>query len=150
MCVVVGNELFIASSFARFARLATSPSFACVSNLAPDSSLCRAAAPRFASASAAVPQLRPFQLLHSDCVRCSPLTATSSLRLLPDCVRFGCCSPIAIASTAAPRLRPLQLLLPDRFRFDCCSLPSACSPSCSGRFQAQCSRTFFAEFEVQV
>ena len=108
-----------------------------------------------------LPDLRPLQLLHSDCVRSSPLASASSLQLLPDCVRFrcrspiaiaapqlcplqlllpdhvrfNCCSPIASASTAAPRLRPLQLLLPDRVHFDCCSLPSACSPSCSGRFQ---------------
>ena len=36
----------------------------------------------------------------------------------PDCVRFRCCSPIASVSAAAPRLRPLQLLLPD---WVCCS-----------------------------
>ena len=91
----------------------------------PDSSLCRVL----------LPDLHPLQLLLPDCVRCSPLASASSLQLLPDCIRFGCCSAIAIASTAAPRLCPLQLLLPDHVRFDCCSLPSACSPSCSGRFQ---------------
>ena len=63
-----------------------------------DSSLCGAAAP----------QLRPLQLL------------------LPDCVRFNRCSPIASASAAAPR----QLFW---------KIPA----------HAQCSRTFFAEFEVQ-
>ena len=96
------------SSFARFARSATSPLFAYTSNTAPDSSLCRAAAP----------QLRPLQLL------------------FPNCVCFSCCSPIASASTAAPRLRPLQLQLPDCIRFNCCSpIASACSLTCSGRFQ---------------
>ena len=101
------STIVITSSFTRFARSATSPSFTYVSNLVLDSSLCRAAAP----------QLRPLQLL------------------LPDCICFSCCSPIASASTAAPRLRPLQLLLsicvrfgccsPDCVRFDCCS-PIAC------------------------
>ena len=33
----------------------------------------------------------------------------------------SCCSPIAYASAAAPRLRTLQLLLPDCVRFSCCS-----------------------------
>ena len=65
-----------------------------------------------ASASAAAPRLRPFQLLLATCVCfscCSPLASASAAA--PDCVRFGCCSPIASASTTAPRLRPLQLLL---------------------------------------
>ena len=106
----------------------------------PDSSLSRAAAPR----------LHPLQLLlparlHRSvstaaelpaCIRfscCSPLASASAAAL--DCVRFNCFriasasaaaspiqffSPIASASTAAPRLRPLRLLLP---------------ASCSGRFQ---------------
>ena len=118
-----------------FARFATPPTFACMSNPALDSSLCRAAAPRFASASAAAPQLRPLQMLHSDCVRfscCSPLVSASSLQLLhpfrlllPDCNRFNSSSLTASASTAAPRSRPLRLLLPS----------IRCSPSCSGRFQ---------------
>ena len=123
------------SSFARFARSATSPSFAYLSNLVPDSSLCRAAAPR----------LRPLQLLLAACVRfesaaapgpdcirfncCSPgrPVCVRFQLLLPDCARFSCCCcmhtchlrphqllfPIASASAAAPRLRPLRLLLPD-------------------------------------
>ena len=78
-------------------------------------------------------QLLPsLQLLLPTCVRfscCSPLASASvaapwlrPLRLLlPDCVRFNCCSPIASASTAAQRLSPLQLLLPDCVRFSCCS-----------------------------
>ena len=91
-----------------FARSATSPSYAYVSNPAPDSSLCRAAGPR----------LHPLQLL------------------FPDCVRFGCWSPIASASTAGPRLRLLQLQLPDCICFDCCSpIASASSLTCSERFQ---------------
>ena len=68
------------------------------------------------SASIAASQLRPFQLLS-------------------DCIRFGCCSPIASVSTAL-RLHPLLLLLPDCICFNRCSpIASTCSPSCSGRFQ---------------
>ena len=103
----------------------------------PDSSLCRAAAPRLrplqlllptrlhrsVSTAAELPacirfsccsRLRPFQLL-PDCVLfgCSSLIASTST-LLPDGVRFVCFSPIASASTAAPRLRRLRL----------CSLPA--------------------------
>ena len=41
-----------------------------------------------------------------------------SLQLsLPDCVRFSCCSPIASALAAAPRLHPLQLSFPDCAHF---------------------------------
>ena len=142
---------YYTSTFARFTRSATSPSFAYVSNPAPDSSLCRAGAPRLL---AAAPQL---WVLLAACVRfscCSPIASASAaacsliasasavapqLRLLLVAwVRFSCCSPIASASTAAPGLRPLQLLLPDCIRFDCC-FPT----------HAQCSRTFFTEFEVQ-
>ena len=72
---------------------ATSPSFAYISNPAPDSSLHRAVAP----------QLRPLQLQ------------------LPNCVHFSCCSPNASDSATAPRLRLLQLQLPDCSRFSCCS-----------------------------
>ena len=82
---------------------------------------------RLASASAAARRLRPLQLhaafncqLLPDCVCfgcCSPMVSASTLP--PDVVRFVCCSPIATASAAAPRLRPLRLLLP---------------ASCSGRF----------------
>ena len=119
-------QFICTSSFAHFARSATSPSFAYVSNLAPDNSLCRAAAPR----------LRPLQLLLPDCVRfsfCSSLTIASTsaaaprLRplqlLLPNCICFNCCSQIASASAAARhlQLRPLQLLLPNCICFNCCS-----------------------------
>ena len=133
------------SSFARFARSATSPSFAYVSNPAPDSSLCRAAAP----------QLRSFSC-------CSPIASIRFKLLFPVSVRFSCCpctdcvpsaaarhlrslqllfpdfnsSPIASASAAAPQLRPLQLPLPDCVRFNCSPpIASACSLPCSGRFQ---------------
>ena len=70
-------------------------SFTYVSNLVPDSSQCRAAAPRlhrsastvtcspFGSASAAAPRVRPLQLL------------------FPDCFRFSCCSTIACTLAAA-------------------------------------------------
>ena len=116
-----------------------------MSNPAPDSSQCRAAAPRFTSTSAAAPRLHLLQLLHSDCVRfscCSPLASASSLQLLPDCICFSCCtliastsaaarrlhplqafncSPIASASATAPRLRLLPLLLPDCVCFNGCS-----------------------------
>ena len=129
----VQHTLYYTSSFARFARSATSPSFAYVSNPVPDSSLCRAAAPRaiasirfncsgpacirfsccspLASASAAARRLRPLQLLLS----IASVSTASRLRplrlLLPDCVRFN----------SAPRWRPLRLLLPDCVRFNCCS-----------------------------
>ena len=78
-----------------FARSATSPSFAYMSNPAPDNSLCRAAAPR----------LRPLQLLLHDCINLPQLLATPvnlhPLRLLPAaCVCFSCCS--AIASARSP------------------------------------------------
>ena len=95
------------------------------------------------------PRLRPLQLLHrsaSNCCSPYPSTSAAARRLRPliryscsllllDCVRFGCSSPIASESTAAPRLRLLQLQLPDCIRFDCCSpIASACSLTCSGRF----------------
>ena len=148
--------LCITSSFARFASLVTCPSFAYVSNPAPDSSLCRAVAP---SASAAAPRLCPLQLLLPDCIRfscCSPIVSASAAAprlhplqlLLPDCIRFSCCSPIVSASAAAPRLHllqlllpncidllqlllpqlhPLQLLFPNCVRFSCCSLIASAS-----------------------
>ena len=54
-------------------------------------------------------------------------------------MRFGCCSPIASASTAAPRLRPLVCCSPIAstcVRFDDCSpIATASSLTCSGRFQ---------------
>ena len=100
MCPVsscINIIIICTSSFARFARSATSPSFAYVSNPAPDSSLCRAAAPRLCSFSCCSPiVLFPV-----------PSAAARHLRslqlLLPD---FNS-SPIASASAAAPRLRPL-------------------------------------------
>ena len=145
------------SSFAHFTRSATSPSFAYVSNQVPDSSLCRAAAPRLrplqlllparlhrsVSTAAELPAcihfsccylLRLLQLL-PDCVHfgcCSPVA--SALTLLPDGVRFICCSPTASASTAAPRWHPLRLLLPDGVRFHCCS-PIASTSAAAPRWR---------------
>ena len=115
------------------------PLFSCCSPLLPDCSCCSP----LASASAAAPDCvhfncSPFRLLLPDCVCfncCSPIASTLQL-LLPDCVRFDCCSPIASASTAAPRLHA-----------------SACSPSWIPvrvlYARAQCSRSFFAEFEIR-
>ena len=113
----VPSQVITTSSFARFARSATSPSFAYVSNLVPDSSLYRAA----------TPQLRPLQLLLPDCIDLLQL-------LLLVCVRFNCFSLIASTSTA-PRLHPLQLLLPLIVSTSVAAPrlhASACSPSCSG------------------
>ena len=128
----------VCKSVISFARLATSPSFAYVSNPAQDSSLQSCCSP-IASTSAAAPLLHPtaapclhpLQLLFPDCFCfhcCSPIASISAAAprlcllqlLLPDCVHFSCCSPIVSASTA-PQMRPLQLLLPDCVRFNCCS-----------------------------
>ena len=111
---------------------ATSPSFTYVSNLAPNSSLCRAAAPRLCPLQLLLRDcIDPLQLLLPICVRFSSPIAAAARHLCPlqlllaTCVRFSCCSPIASTSAAAPRLRPLQLL-PDCVRFSCCSpIPSA-------------------------
>ena len=134
VCIIL--DIYYTSSFARFARSATSPSFVYVSNPVPDSSLCRAAAPRLHPLqlllparlhrsvqlllrsdpglhplSAAARRLRLLQLLLST----ASVSTASRLRplrlLLPDCVRFN----------SAPGWRPLRLLLPDCVRFNCCS-----------------------------
>ena len=109
----------ITSSFARFTRSATSPSFACVSNPAPDSSLYRAAAP-------------------PDCVRfsCCSRRDCRSIAAALDCVCFN------HSDLAASWLRPVRLLLPDCVHFGCCSPPAYSS-------HVHYSRTFYAEFEVQ-
>ena len=119
--------------------------FHCCSQFASASSCCSP----IAHASAAARRLRPLQLL------------------LPIASASAATPPIASASTAAPRLRPLQLLLarlrplqlllPDCVRFNCCSPASTAAPRLhtSAAFwipphaRVQCSRTFFAEFEVQ-
>ena len=112
-----------------FAHSVTSPSFAYMCNPAPDSSLCRAVAPRLCPLQLLLPDcIDPLQLLLPDCI--DPLQL-----LLPDCVRFMRsaaarrlrllqlllpdfnCSPIS----TAPRLCPFRLLFPDRVRFGCCS-----------------------------
>ena len=103
--------IIITCSFTGFALSATSPSFTYVSNQVPESSQCRAAAP----------QLRLLQLLLPDCIHLCPLLHLRLLQLLfATCIRFSCCSTIASASTAAPRLCPFKLLLPDCVRFNCC------------------------------
>ena len=129
--------------FARFARSATSPSFTYVSNPAPDSSLCRAAAPELRPLS---PRLRPLQLLLAACVRFESAAAPWH-----DCIRFNCCSPFASASSCCYPIASASAAAPDRVRFGCCSPiasastaaprlhASACSPSW---IPAQCSRTF--------
>ena len=74
---------------------------------------------------------------------CFPIASALQL-LLPDFVHplRDCCSPFPSDTAAAPLLRPLQLLFPDFnsspdcVRFDCCfPIASACSLTCSGRFQ---------------
>ena len=165
MQLSLGAQILLSTNMywqvASFAHSATFPWFAYVSNLVPDSSLCRAAAPRLhRSASTAAPCLGLLQLLLPECIcfSCwSPFRSASAAApqvrplqlLLPDWVCFSCCSPIESASAAAPRLSLLQLLLPGCVCFSCCSGPrlscvrfnccspiaSACSPSCSGRFQ---------------
>ena len=129
-----------------FARSATSPSFAYVSNPVPDSYLSvQSCCSLIASASAAVP--RVIASIRFNCHAAK----------LPACIRFSCCSPLAFASAAAldcqlhcfpiasalataPQLHPLQLcspmasassaaprlqlLLPDCVRFGCCSPPA--------------------------
>ena len=69
------------------------------------------------------------ELLLPDWVRfccCSPIASICFncyfQLLLPDCIRFRCCSLIVSASAAAHRLHPLQLLLPDCIRFNCSRL----------------------------
>ena len=79
-----------------------------MSDPAPDSALCRAAAPR----------LHPLQLLLPDGI--DPLQLHAP--------------PLASTSAAAPRLHPLQLLLVAYVRFSCCSLIT--SPSTAPRLRA--------------
>ena len=127
----------------------------------PDSSLCRAATPRLHPLQLLLPDcIDPLQLLIPICVHfscCSPIASASAAAhhfcplqlLLSNCIRFNC-SPIASASAAAPRLRPLQLPLPDCIHFDCCS-PIASQLlfwKIPAHTRAQCSLTFFVEFEV--
>ena len=116
--------------------LRSSPSFAYVHNLAPDSSLCRLqSCSPIASASAAARRLRPLQLLLPGPIAASASTAAPPLPPLPaaaprlcplhlllvTCIRFSCCS----------RSHPLRLLLPDCVRFNCCSPDYVCFDCCS-------------------
>ena len=74
-----------------------------MSNPAPDSSLYRAADPR----------LHLLQLLLPNCIDLLELLLPVCVcfqLLLPVCVCFSCCSPLASASTAAPRLHPPAVL----------------------------------------
>ena len=135
-----------------------------VSNPAPDSSLCRAAAPRLcplappiASASAAARRLRLLRISCCSMARLHPLQLLLPVcirfqLLLPDCARFSCCCMLiaCVRFSCCSRSHPLWLLqlLPNCVRFDCCS------PIAYIRLQPQLdsspsSRTFFAEFEVQ-
>ena len=137
-----------------------------VRNPVPNSSLCRAAAPRLRRLQLLLPARLPRSASISaelpSCIRfscCSPLASTSAaaldcvrtpFQLLPDCIRFGCCSPIAsasnllptmaFASSAAPRLRPFQLLLPDCVRFNC--FPIASPSAARLLLPASCSGRF--------
>ena len=139
-----------------------------VRNPAPDSSLKSCFSP-IASASAAARHLRPLQLLLPGPIAASASTAAPRLppppaaapRIAPTSAaarRFHdqLLLPISSASTATPRLHPLQLLLPDCVRFNCCSPDCVCFNCCSpiaywipAHARAQYSQTFFAEFEVQ-
>ena len=87
-----------------FARSATSPSFAYVSNPVPDSSLCRAAAPRLQSCCSPRDCVDPFQLLLS-----SRLASASAAAL--NCVRPTASRLRPTSVSTASRLRPLRLLL---------------------------------------
>ena len=127
-----------------------------VRNPVPDSSLCRAAAPR----------LRLLQLLLPARL---PRSASISAEL-PSCIRFSCCSPrdcldllqfllssrLASASAAARRLRPLQLLLSiasvstasrlhPLWLLGCCSPPAVLEDSSHVHY----SRTLYAELAVK-
>ena len=62
-----------------------------------------------------LPLLLPFASASSCCSSIAP--ASAAARRFNDQLLL----PIASASTATPRLRPLQLLLPDCVRFNCCS-----------------------------
>ena len=68
-----------------------------------------------------------------DCVRFGYFFLVAVARSLCPLIRYSCSqSPIS----TAPRLCPLWLLLPDCIHFDCYTpIASACSLTCSGRFQ---------------
>ena len=91
---------------------------------------------KLTAASAAACCLRQLQPLLAACVCFSCCSQLRLFQLLPDCVRFGCCSP-------------------DGVRFNCCFLIASHSTAAPHQLfwkipaHAQCSQTFFAEFEVQ-
>ena len=84
---------------------------------------------RLASAFSCCSPLASASAAALDCVRfnCFPIASASAAapRLRP----LQLCSPMASASSAAPRLRSLQLLLPDCVRFGCCSPPAVLEDS---------------------
>ena len=148
-CFVINSTMQICLYIYIYIQVASlaqllSPRWPTVSNPAPDSSLCRAAAPRLHPLAS---RLRPLQLLLAAYVRFESAAAPG-----PDCIRFNCCSqfasascsccsPIALASAAAAcsplashfsccsRSRPLRLLLPDCVRFGCCSPIALAAPA---------------------
>ena len=74
--------------------------------------------PLFAYVSNSAPDSSLSELLLPDCVRfscCSPIAS----------IHFDCCSPFASASAAARHLCLVQLLLPDCVRFNCSPIASA-------------------------
>ena len=86
---------------------------------------------RLASASAAFRRLRPLQLLLSIAVNWFPIASASAAAprmptLLPDGVRFVCCSPIASASAAAPRRSCSR-----RFQHDVSNIQIRASADCA-------------------
>ena len=69
---------------------------------------------------------RRTELLLPDCVRFNCCSHLRPLQLLlATCVCFSCCSPLVSASAAARHLCLLQLLLPDCVRFNCSPIASA-------------------------
>ena len=150
-CYSDNNNILQVAELASFAQL-LSPRSPTVRNPVPDSSLCRAA-PRCVRFSCCSP-LASLQLLLAGPIAAYASTAAPRLPPLPaaapDCACFSCCLLAAcVCFSCCSRLRPLRLLLPDCVRFNCCAprLRLLGSSPCHAR--AQCSRTFFTEFEVQ-
>ena len=124
LCRLCMNSYVQVASLTLLAQLLP-PRSPTVSNPAPDSSLCRAAAPRLCPLA---PRLHPLQLLLAACVRFE-----SSAAPWPDCIHiiccfpfasaYRCCSPISHASAAAAcsLLASTSAAAPDRVCFDCCS-----------------------------
>ena len=96
----------------------------CTTQFTSTSSWARfATSPLFAYVCNSAPDSSPSELLIPDCVRfscCSPIAL----------IRFNCCSPFASASAAA---RHLCLLLPDCVRFNCS--PIMCTSAAAPRLR---------------